>query len=71
MIALDEALNRIRGTVAPLDAEMVPIGEAAGRTLAADVAARRSASRCSSRLATGKQYICGLIPPTSMALRFI
>ena len=36
-----------------------------------EVAARRSASRCFSRLATGRQYLCGLIPPTSMALRLM
>lgn len=40
MISVEEALQRILATLTPLPAEPVPIGEALGRVLAADVAAR-------------------------------
>ena len=36
-----------------------------------DVAARRRARRCFSRLAIGRQYMCGRMPPAKMALRLI
>ena len=38
---------------------------------APDVAARRNAMRWRSRLATGRQYMCGRSPPLKMALRLI
>lgn len=40
MISVEEALGRVTGAFWPLEAERVPLGEALGRVLAADVAAR-------------------------------
>ena len=37
MISVDEALNRVFALVAPLEAERVPLAEAAGRVLAGPV----------------------------------
>lgn len=71
MIALDEALNRIRGTIAPLDAETVPVGEAAGRTLAADAAARRTqppfAGSAMDGYAVRSADLTGMIIPLRLA----
>jgi len=36
-----------------------------------EVAARRRARRCFSRLAIGRQYMCGRNPPTNKALRLM
>jgi molybdopterin molybdotransferase len=40
LLTLDEAQERVLGLVRPLSAEVVPVGEAAGRVLAEDVHAR-------------------------------
>ena len=42
MLSVEEALKRILATMQPLPAEQVGVGEALGRVLAEDVAARRS-----------------------------
>ena len=42
MISVDQAMAEVRGRVGPVGAETVPVGEALGRILAADLAARLS-----------------------------
>ena len=39
LLSIDEALARVLARVRPLDPSVVPVGEAAGRVLAEDVAA--------------------------------
>ncbi len=42
LLSVDDALERLLADVAPLDAEMVPLVDADGRTLAADLVARHA-----------------------------